>query len=190
MIITRAQALGSHAYFAAEGTAFANNSNGGGPGTVDVNDAPASNDPAFIPIGTTEVWDDKPKSSDKKVYTPAPAVLVPKRVVTVSQEMMYTFTTNELSPLGLQLFYRATQTLVQASNFFNPLSGKPLHGFLLLQRFSTEGDQVNPYWVALLWVFLKCTGGVQGGDNKIIEPTFEGDQMYSPLNAISMLQQS
>jgi hypothetical protein len=183
MIITRPQALGAHAFFAAEGSAFANNADGGGAGTVDVNDAPASNDPAFLPIGTIEDWTFKPAAKTVKTMTPAPSILVPKRTVTVSQEMAYNLTTNEVTPIALQLFFRAAQTLAQASGQFNPLSGKPLHGFLLLQMFSTEGDQQGPYLVGLIWVFGTVTGGIAGGDSKILKPTWEFDQMYSPLNS-------
>lgn len=190
MIITRPQALGSHAWFAQEGAAFQESSTGGGPGTVDVNDAPASNDPAFIPIGTIEDWQDKPTAKEMKTYTPAPSILVPKRVVTTSQEMDYTFTSNEVTPLAVQVFYRASQVLVQASGQLNVLGGKPPHGFLLLQKFSTEGDQTNPYMVILAWVFLKITGGFDGGESKILKPAWSADQMYSPLNDVSMLQQS
>lgn len=182
MIITRPQALGRHAFFAAEGSAFANGSAGQGAGVVDLNNAPASNDPAFLPTGTIEDWENKASAKEVKTMTPAPSVLVPKRVVTVSQEMAYNFTTNEVTPLALQLFFRS-QTLSQISNQFNPLSAKPLHGFLLLMDYSTEGDQANPYLVGLIWVFAKVTGGMKGGDNIILKPTWEADQMFSPLNS-------
>lgn len=190
MIITRSQALGAHAYFAPEGSAYANGFLANGPGTVDVNDAPATTDPAFVFVGTIEDWEDKPGDKTVKTMTPAPSILVPKRTVTVSQEMMYNFTTNEVTPLAVQTFYRTTQALTAASSQFNPLSGKPMHGFLLLEKYSTEGDQTNPFWIGLLWVFLKITGGMKGGDNLILKPTWEADQMFSPLNTVSAAQQS
>lgn len=190
MIITRAQALGLQAKFAPEGAAYTNDSLGGGAGVVDVNHAPASNDAAFLPVGTIEDWEHKGSDKTVKTMTPAPAILVPKRVVTVSQEMAYNFTTNEVTPLAEQIFYRAAETLAQASAGFTPLAGKPLHGFLLLTGYSTEGDQANPYIVGLLWVFAKITGGMKGGDNIILKPTWEADQMYSALNKFSTPQAS
>lgn len=190
MIIQRSQALGLHAFFALEGAAFNNSSIGGGAGTVSSTTAPASNDAAFVAIGTIEDWEHKPTDKTVKTMTPAAGILVPKRVVTVSQEISYNFTTNDVSPLAVQTFYRAGANLVQASTQFNPLSGKPPHGFLLLQAFSTEGDQANPYFVALLWVFLKISGGFKGGDNLILKPAWEADQMYSPLNSFAMDQAS
>jgi hypothetical protein len=190
MIIQRAQALGCQALFALEGAAFANSSIGGGAGVVSSTSAPASNDPAFVPLTVIEEWEDKPTSKEVKTMAPAPSILVPKRTVTVSQEMAYNFTGNEVSALALQIFYRTSQALVQGSTQFNPLSGKPPHGFLLLMRYSTEGDQANPYWIGLIWVFMKVTGGMKGGDNLILKPTFEADQMYSPLNDVNTLQQS
>lgn len=195
MILTRSLALGAHAFFAPEGAAYAagqdNNANGTDAGVVDSLNAPASDDDAFIPLGAIEEHEDKPK--DAKTVTAmiaAPAVLVPKRIVTVSQGFNYNFTTSELTPMATQIFYRAGTTLAQATTQFVPLAGKPLHGFLLLEKYSTEGDQNNPFMVALLFVFLEITGGFKGSDNSIIKPTWEAQQMYSPLNSIGTPQEN
>ena len=191
MIITRAQALGLHAYFAPEGSAYAKDYLGNvGAGVVDVSHAPDSNDAAFIAVGTIEDWEHKASAKTTKTMGPNPSILATRRVVTTEQELSYNFTTNEVSPLALGIFYRTSAALVQASAQFVPLSGKPPHGFLLLEGFSTEGDQGNPYINMLIWVFLQVTGGMKGGDNIILKPTFEAEQCISSINTVGALQGS
>jgi hypothetical protein len=189
MIITRAQALGMHAFFAAEGSAYAKDYLGNvGAGVVDVSHAPDSNDAAFIPVGAIEDWTHKSTAKTMKTKRPNPSILGTSRVVTVDQEMSYEFTTNEVTPLALATFYRSSVALVQASASFVPLSGKPPHGFLLLEGFSTEGDQNNPYMLFLFWGFLEITGGFEGGDSKILKPKFQIEQCISTINIVSTPQ--
>lgn len=191
MIITRAQALGLHAFFAPEGSAYAKDYLGNvGAGVVDVNHAPDSNDAAFLSLTTIEDWEHKITDKTVKTKAPNPSILATKRVVTVDQELSYNFTGNEITPVGLGIFYRSSATLTQASAQFVPLSGKPPHGFLLLEGFSTEGDQANPYLNFLIWGFLKITGGMKGGDNIILKPTFEFEQCISPINTAGTPQAS
>jgi hypothetical protein len=191
MIITRAQALGLHGFFAAEGSAYAKDYLGNvGAGVVDASHAPDSNDAAFIPLGTIQDWEHKASAKTTKTMAPNPSILGNKRVVTTAQELSYNFTTNEVTPLTLATFYRSSAALVQASAQFVPLSGKPPHGFLLLEGFSTEGDQENPYMTMLIWVFLSVTGGMDGGDNKILMPKFECEQLISPVNTVGTAQAS
>lgn len=191
MIITRAQALGLHAYFAAEGSAYAKDWLGNvGAGVVDNSHAPDSNDAAFIPVGTIQDWEHKATAKTTKTKAPNPSILATNRVVTTDQELSYNFTTNEVTPLALATFYRTGVALVQASTQFVPLGGKPPHGFLLLEGFSTEGDQVNPYLNFLVWVFFEVASGVDGGDNKILLPKFQCEQCISPINTVGAPQAS
>ena len=82
----------------------------------------------------------------------------------------------------MQLFYR-TQALAAAAAFFNPLSGVPPRGFLLIQRY----DQYTVlHMVGLGWVRIKCTGGMKSGDGSVLMPEFTANLLYNTNNIVTL----
>lgn len=174
-------ALGAHAFFFREGDAFTLP----GPGGNAAADAkPDADDDGWIDVGTIESFEDSIADEDeKKVYRPAPGHLVVKDVITTKQGMEFKFTSNELGPLALEAFYRTTQKLDGTSTQFNPLSGVPRKGWLKLQRYDHEDNLVL---VADLWVRLKVTGGMKGGNGDLVMPEFSAYLLYSALNTAAI----
>ncbi len=173
-------ALGAHLFFFREGDAFTLPA----PGTCAVDAKPDANDAAWISLGTIESFEDSIADEDeKKIWQPAPGHLVIKDVITTKQGMEFKFTANELTAFAVESFYRTSQKLTAASDQFNPLSGVPRKGWLKMQRYDHE-DQLR--LVMDVWVRLKVTGGMKGGNGEIVMPEFTAYLLYSALNTAAL----
>jgi hypothetical protein len=107
---------------------------------------------------------------------------VTKDVITTKQDLELTFKSNTLTVIAQQLMYR-TQTLAANAGFYNPLSGVPVRGFLLIQRY----DQNNVlHQVGLLWVRIKATGGMKSGDGNLVMPEFAANVLYNTNNIVTL----
>lgn len=181
--VPESYAIGSHAFLLREGDTFsiaAAGSNAANP--VSSSNVPATSTPEWIDLGTIEEWEDKITSEEKKTYRPSPGALVTKDVITTKQDLEFTFKSNVLTVIAQQLLYR-TQTLAAGAGFYNPLSGVPPRGFLLLQRY----DQYNVlHQVALLWVRIKVNGGFKSGDGNLIMPEFTANLLYNTNNIVTL----
>jgi hypothetical protein len=178
----RTMALGCHAFFWREGDAFTIPEEG----TAGVNSKPGAEDPLWPDkgVGVIESFEDAIADEDeKKVYQPAPGHLVIKDVIMVKQGMTLKFTTNEVSPLALEAFYRTSQKLDLDSAQFNPLSEVPRKGWLKIQRYDHEDTLVV---VLDAWVRLKVIGGMKGGDGNLVLPEFEAYMLYSQYNTAAI----
>ncbi len=178
-LTTRAMALATHAFFAREGDAFTTPA----PGTVGRNDKPDADDDVWIEPGTIEESEDSIVDEDEvKLWKPSPGHLVPNDIITLKQGLQIKFTTNEMSPLAVEAFYRTSQLLDESSEVFNPLSSVPRKGWLKLQRY-TERDEAQ--LVLDVWGRLKVTGGMKMG-GAIIKPEFEFYVLYSQYNVAGL----
>jgi hypothetical protein len=186
-LIATEMAMGTHAWFVREGDAFAAgvdvNGNVLGAGVVSVNAKPAANDAAWILIDTIESWEDSIKDEDKPIYTPAPGHLVRKRIITTKEDLDMKFTCGQVSALAMELFYRSATKLNSASSQFNPMSYVPRQGFLKLQRYSDTDVLILS---ADLWVRMKISAGMKGGDGNITTPEFEAALLYSAMNTMAL----
>jgi hypothetical protein len=96
--------------------------------------------------------------------------------------MEFKFTTNEMTRLAAQCFYRS-QDLNDASTYLNPLSQVPPKGWLLVQRFDQDGQE---HIVAQLWVRLKCTGGMKSGDGTVLQPEWSALVLWDTNNIVGL----
>lgn len=169
-------AIATHAFFFREGDAFTVPS----AGTCGVNAKPGAADPKWISLGTIENFEDAiSDEEEKKVWAPTPGHLQVKDIITTKQGMTFKLTSNDLSPLAVEAFYRTSQKLDGTSTQFNPLSAVPRKGWLKLQRY--DHNDILRFAIDL-WVRLKVTGGIKGGNGDLIMPEFEAELLYSSLN--------
>ena len=176
--VPESYAIGNHVFFFQEGAAFTVP----GAGTVSAASVPGTTDPAWLDLGTIEEWEDKITGEEKKTYRPSPGQLVTKDVITTKQDLEFTFKSNMLTIPAIQLFYR-TQTLASGATYYNPLSGVPPRGYLLIQRY----DQYNTlHMVGIGWVRIKCQGGMKSGDGNLIMPEFTANLLYNTNNIVTL----
>lgn len=177
---TRTLALATHAFFFREGDAFLLPDPGG---FCAVDAKPDADDVSWINPGTIEEAEDSITDEDEKaVWKPVPGHLVKSDLITLKQGLEFKFTTNEMSPLSLEAFYRTSQKLDEDSTQFNPLSAVPRKGWLKLQRYDHEDNETL---VADLWVRLKITGGMKTGAS-LVMPEWTATLLYSSLNTVGI----
>jgi hypothetical protein len=180
-------ATGDFVYFFREGDAFTLPTPGG---TVSRTAQIPSTDPLdegwlVRKIGNVESLEPKLVDDDEvKVMGPAgeTGLITTRDVVQVKQGLEFDFTTNEMTRLAAQCFYR-TQNLSNASTYFNPLSSVPPKGWLLVQRYDQEGQE---HVIFLAWARLKCTGGMKSGDGSLIKPTWNALVLWDYSNIASI----
>lgn len=180
MLVTREMAVGSHAWIFREGDAFTVPE----AGTANANSLPGAEDAGWISTGNIEDWEDSITDEEEKaVWTPTPGHLVMSRLITTKQGMQFKFTTNQLTPIAIESFYRTDTKLDEDGYQFNPLSRVPRSVWLKIQRYSEEDNLVLAMDV---FVQLKASGGMKGGGGNLIMPEFTAKLLYSPLNTMAM----
>lgn len=187
MIETKSYALSSHAWFFREGDAL--NIAGTGPGGAVATPAnagievlPAADDEGWIFAGDVESWEDSmAQDEEKEIRKPNPGALVRKDIITVFQAMDLKLTTNSLARIAFEAFYRSATKLSEVSGQFVPLSQTPRNYWLMLQRYTHENEIV---FAANLWVRMKVTGGMKGGNGEIIMPEYTCRLLDSPMNTM------
>lgn len=177
---TATLALATHAFFFREGDAFTQPE----AGTCARESKPGADDEAWLSLGTIETAEDSISDEEEKtVWAPVPGHLVKKDIITTKQGLTIKLTSNELTPLAVEAFYRTSQDLDSESDQFNPLSAVPRKGWLKLQRY--DQDDVEQF-VIDLWGRLKVTGGFKGGGGELVAPEFEFETLYSTLNTAAV----
>lgn len=121
---------------------------------------------------------------EQKIMAPAgqTGVIATKDVVQTKIGMELKFTTNEMTRLAAQCFYRS-QDLTDASTYLNPMSQVPPKGWLLVQRFDQDGQE---HIVLQVWVRLKVTGGMKSGDGSILKPEWSALVLWNTNNIASL----
>lgn len=174
-------ATGDFVYFFREGDALEDLS------LCSRTNVPATDEDGWLDrlIGNVESFEPT-QTDDEEVKIMAPAgqtgVIVTKDVIQVKQGLELKFTTNEMSRLAAQCFYR-TQDLNDASTLFNPLSAVPPKGWLLVQRFDQDGQE---HLILQCWVRLKSTGGMKGGDGSVLKPEWNALVLWDLNNIASI----
>lgn len=171
----KSRLLDAHLFFFREGDAYTVPS----AGTCAADSKPGANDPAWIDLGAIEEWEyDLGGGQDIEAWKPVAGRLVLKDIIEIKEKLTVKFTTNEMTALAFENFFRSNNTLSSLSGQFNPLAGRLTKGWLHAQQY----DQDGTLCLALdLWGRLKCAGGIKGG-SEIIRPSFEFVALYSPLN--------
>lgn len=173
-------AIGSHAWFFEEGAAYSLPD----AGVAAVDALPGADDEGWKSLGDIETWEDSMATDEEKeLWKPAPGHLVRKDIIPVKQAMNFKFVSNDLTPLAAGLFYRADSVLTPSSFQFNPLSGVPRKGWLKVQRYGQGDDLIIS---GDLWVRMKVTGGIKGGNGEVIMPEFTALLLDSSLNTMAL----
>lgn len=174
-------AVASHARFFPEGDAFTIDSAGDPNAGVSAVDAlPGAADPAIIHLGDIEAWEDS-KENEQVLMTKKPVLgtLKTKTRLRLYEEIVFKFTTNSMTRIAMEMFYRSTTRLTGAQAQFVPLTQLTFNGWLYLLRYTHENELV---FSANLWVELNVTGGIKGGENEAIKPEFSALLLDSDLN--------
>jgi hypothetical protein len=166
-----------HARFFRAGDSFTVPSNG----TASATAKPGSADTGWLDLGVIETWEISHTDEDEKViWAPSPGRLLKRDVLTTKQGLQIKLTANELTPQALEHFFRTSENLSTSSASFTPLGKVPRKGWLELTSYNQEDAGIINL---TLWVRIKVTGGVKGGNGELIMPEFTADVLYSALNS-------
>jgi hypothetical protein len=172
--------LAKHAWFCRDGDAFTTPS----AGTVSRTAIPAVTpalDAAWIEIGLIEGFEhDYSGGQDLEVWRPSPGHLELYELREIKPKLTYKFTSGELSPLALEVFYRTSQKMTSATNQFNPGAGTLRTGWLHVQCYDSQTDDLR--LTIDLYGRIKITGGIKSEEGSIVKPAWEFAKLYSTLN--------
>lgn len=148
--------IGVQAKFFPDGLAFTLPS----AGTASKSALPGAADTAWIQFGMISEAADTPTQDEIDVFAPKPGRKRLVDVLPTKDQRTFKFTVQELSPFVLQSIFK-TGTLTGSSSTFDPHSGVPQKGWLLVERYN-QADQ--KLYTTTEWVYLKVTGDVTYGD--------------------------
>lgn len=175
----KSRVLDLHAYFFREGDAYTVP----GAGTAGAESKPDGTDPAFIDLGAIEEWElDVSGGQDLEAWKPVAGKLHLKDLIEIKEKLTAKFTTNEMTALAFENFFRSNNELASLDGQFNPLAGRLGKGWLHAQQYDQDGTLAFSYD---LWGRLKLVGPVKGGSD-IIRPNWELVMLYSSLNTAEL----
>jgi hypothetical protein len=186
-LISKAMAIGRHAYLFPEGLAamMANVT-----GNIAIGQAasatrlPHPDDDGWIYAGIIEAWEDSiAEEESKTLWTPSPGHLVRSDIVTTKQALDQKLTTNQMSALAAGLFYRAADVLAEGDFQFVPLGSVPKKFWMMFMDYSHEDTLILS---GNVWGQTRCTGGIKGGNGEISMPEFTHQMLYSSLNTMAL----
>ena len=167
--------VGSHFWFFREGDAFAVPAAGNCGQESKPGIAPDM-DVGWLDMGSVESCDPTVSQEDHKLYRPAPGRLVLKDILESKQELSMKVTCNEVGPLAMETFFRASQKLGGAQVQFNPLSAINKRGWAHFQAY----DQADQLFLTLdFWCKLRVSMKFDGTPTKA---EWEMFMLYSSLN--------
>lgn len=174
-LIIGSYALGRHCFFFREGDAYTVPA----AGVCAVNSKPDATDPAYNDFGAIVDWAESFKvGKTEEVWAPSPGRLQLLDEIDTKTKQMLTFTTEQVSALALEIFYRTSTELTSAGGQFNPNTAQPRRGWLHTELY----DEYDNFFSSLdLWGRMRCTGGVEGKDGGLMKPNFEFTVYYSSL---------
>jgi hypothetical protein len=144
---------------------------------------PGSQDSGWIDIGVIEEGDIQVEASDIEIFAPKPGKLVLWDELTTKEKLTGSATLKEVSPYALEVLFRSAR-LTAASTQFNSLSGGKKRGWLQVQVYDDQDDQIL---VKNIWASLKIAGAVPLGGAKLMELKLEFKQLYSTLNTSTLV---
>lgn len=174
----KSYALGSHAWFMPEGSAFTSPA----PGVAAVDALPDAAELTWNDyfIGDTEDWSDKKKIETEETMKPKPGILVRKDIITFFQSLDMEMTTNSLMRIAMQIMYGSAVKLTTGVGQFVPMQQPPPSGWLKLQRYTQNNQLV---FAADLWVRADVQE-TSSGNKKIVKPKFMMSLLDSDLNTM------
>lgn len=184
---------GTHVWFAPRGTALsiagsAIRYGGATANVVQVDVKPILNstqaDTAWVKFGDVITSSHKiDKGQPIKVRGPAPAKLKVKKIIYPTQEQMVEFTTEQVDRRALQLAF-GSLSIGASDTQFNPDEGTPdVEGWLRVQIMNY--DNTTPLTLDL-WVSLTLVDGLTFDPEKLTEPKYSAQLLYSPLNTAAI----
>jgi len=168
--------VGSHFWFFREGDAYVDPA----AGTCAQESKPGLSptfDPGWIDLGAVETFDPTVTQTEHKLYRPAPGRLELKDLLETQQELSAKITTNDVGPIAIETFFRASQELGGAQTQFNPLSSMSKRGWVHFQGY----DQSDSLVLTLdLWCRVRCALKFDGKTPTM--PEYDLFMLYSSLN--------
>src|SRR4051812_35340407 len=102
-------AVNSHAWFFREGDAYTLPAPGGNASALIL---PDPDDAGWIHMGDIEQWEDNfAQDEEKEVWKPKKGTLVRKKIITTKQALDFKLTTNDITRLAIEAFYRTNTKL-------------------------------------------------------------------------------
>jgi len=152
-------------------------------GTVARDSKPDGDDPAYIQIGLIEGFEhDFSGGEEDEVWRPGPGRLGLYDGREIKPRLTLRWTSGELSPLALEVFYRTRQQLTEASAQFGPGSSTLRNGWLHAQCYDGDTDDLRMTFA--LYGRLKVTGGMASEETDIVKPEWEFLSLYSRLATV------
>ena len=186
-LISKAMAIGRHAFFFPEGRATTMDNASGGVTSGDlaaVDKLPHPDDNGWIYSGVIEAWEDAiAEEESKTLWRPSPGHLVRDDIVTTKQALDFKLTTNQMSAFSAGLFYRAADVLGDADFQFVPLASVPKRFWMMFMDYSHEDVLILS---GNVWGFTRVTGGQRGGNGEIVMPELTQQMLYSALNTMAL----
>lgn len=170
------QAIGAHAFFFLDATAFTIPA----AGTASRTAKPGATDPKWIDLGEGD-HGISPNSKESEFWAPSPGMRALKDIVTTARGLKIKSKLFELQNLSFQMLL-GTTTLPStplAGGQYNPLEGDHrVKGWLKLQQYGPDNALLNTLDV---YVSGKISGDVQFGEN-VVDVDIEWDVLFSTLN--------
>jgi|ERR1051325_3531038 hypothetical protein len=130
-------------------------------------------------IGLIEEFDHEfTKGQEIEVWRPSPFTmqLASKRQIKSALEIK--FTSGELSPLAVQVFYRAKETLDETSSEFTPGSSQLLEGWLFCDCYADD----DLILIKLdIYGRIMVSGPLKSQETGTVKLQWQFDALYSPL---------
>jgi len=165
--------LGSHAYFARDGSTITLPSPGtSGPGVI-----PANGDASWVEIGTLKNVRATPARGDaQEIWAPSPGGLRLKNVIRPKRHLKFNLTSQDVSPLVIELLF-GTGPLTEASATFTPLAqGGALKGWLRFDWYDqTDSKRITVH----VYVELIVADDTDLDAEKVVEVHFEAQTLLS-----------
>lgn len=190
-MINKSIALMRHAKFFRENDALTALAGTGpnGPGTVNlpavagVNVLPDPADVGWIDFDLIKDYEDKITDEKKTaIWQGVPGQVFKADEITTMQAIETLLTTERLTPLAVEAFYRPSTELAQASYQFAPLINPPRRGWFAFIDYDHNNVQTL---LGNIFCVLRVTGGMKSGTGELILPQFTVTWLYSQLNTMA-----
>lgn len=172
------QAIGAHAFFFLDATAFTLPA----AGTASRTAKPGATDPKWIDLGEGD-HAISPNSKESEFWTPSPGMRTLKDVITTARGLKIKSKLFEVQNLSFQLLLGTLPLPTSGNNVaggqYNPLEGDHrVKGWLKLQQYGPDNALLNTLDV---YVTGKIPGDVQFGE-ALVDLDVEWDVLFSTLN--------
>jgi hypothetical protein len=180
-MIQQVEILGAHAWFFRDGAAYTVP----GAGNASRTAKPGATDAAWLDLGIVDIGL-SPKSDEKEIWRPAPAVKELEDVIPYKRQLDVKIKKQELNNLDFELIFASLALpLSGAGGQFNPLElqAASVKGWLKIQYYGRQSarDGSAALLTADLYVMLKYDGDFEPGEEPV-EPQLVARVLRSPLN--------